>query len=59
MLHGVEAQLPGTVGWNAFNDVDNNFWGLFMSLLSRKPYIVALAVMVAAAALSMATSLVG
>ncbi len=41
------------------NDVDNNFWGLFMSLLSRKPYIVALAVMVAAAALSMATSLVG
>ena len=59
MLHGVEAQLPGRVGCNAFNDVDNNFWGLFMSLLSRKPYIVALAVMVAAAALSMATSLVG
>jgi hypothetical protein len=30
-----------------------------MSLLSRKPYIVAIAVMVAAAAVSMATSLVG
>jgi uncharacterized protein involved in exopolysaccharide biosynthesis len=30
-----------------------------MSLLSRKPYIVAIAVMVAAAAVSMASSLVG
>ncbi len=30
-----------------------------MSLLSRKPYLVALAVMAAAAAVSIATSLVG
>lgn len=30
-----------------------------MSLLSRKPYIVAIAVMAAAAAVSMATGLVG
>jgi len=30
-----------------------------MSLLSRKPYLVALAVMAAAAAVSLATSLVG
>ncbi|XQU72703.1 hypothetical protein EPAKOI_000424 [Cupriavidus sp. H18C2] len=30
-----------------------------MSLLSRKPYLVAIAVMAAAAAVSMATSLVG
>ncbi|SDO84202.1 hypothetical protein SAMN04488595_102484 [Ralstonia sp. 25mfcol4.1] len=30
-----------------------------MSLLSRKPYIVAIAVMVAAAAVSMASALVG
>ncbi|GJG93911.1 hypothetical protein CBA19C6_05500 [Cupriavidus pauculus] len=30
-----------------------------MSLLSRKPYVVAIVVMVAAAAVSMATSLAG